>query len=65
MNTKIYFLKNEKYSKKIIALYSIKRKMHPMMCFMIEDMKYRLDINNPLQTYDFIWIDDMYRIFYG
>jgi len=65
MNGRVIRLKNEQYRAKINALVLVKKQMHPMNRMLVEDMKYRLDINNPLQAYDFIWIDDVYRIFYG
>ena len=54
-------LMNEKYRAKINALYSLKNSMHVFDKIAIEDIKYRLDINNPLQSYDFSWLDSRYR----
>jgi hypothetical protein len=54
-------LNNERYREKIEALYKIKDTLHVFDRIAIEDVKYRLDINNPLEQYDIAWLDLTYR----
>ena len=49
-------LMNEKYRAKINALYALKKQMQGFDCFAIESMKYDLDVNRPLQPYDFTYL---------
>jgi len=60
----IKILINEKYRTKINKLVLLKKKMHAINRYVLEDVKYKLDINNPLKYYDTIWIDDTYRQYY-
>ena len=52
---------NEKYRAKINALYALKGKMHVFDRTAIEGMKYDLDVNRPLQQYDFTYLEILER----
>ena len=54
-------LVNEKYKKKINRLATVKNQMHYLDKFMVEDIQYRININNPISLYDTVWIDSTYR----
>lgn len=55
-------LKNEKYRPIIMRLYNMRSRLKELDRHMIEDYKYRLDINNPLHNSDFAWLDAMKEI---
>jgi hypothetical protein len=52
-------LRDEAVKKKINKLVLVKRTMNKMDKFLIEDIKYRVDIKNPLCDYDHICIDTL------
>ena len=54
-------LLNEKYKKKINRLATVKSSMHHLDKFMVEDIIYRMNINNPINHYDTVWIDSSYK----
>lgn len=54
-------LLNEKYRAEIEALYEIKNSMNVFDRIAIESMKYDLDVNRPLQQYDFAYLRVMQK----
>ena len=52
---------NKKYEKKVNRLATIKNTMHHLDRFMVEDIQYRMNINNPISYYDTVWINSIYK----
>lgn len=62
MNYKnVKILQNEKHRSKIRIIYNRRYEFTPMERSTIEDIKYRLDIGNPLLPYEIAWINSFYR----
>jgi len=54
-------LRNEKHRREINRLNSMKKYMHFLDRFLVEDMKYKLDIKQPLDYYDEVSLEVLRR----